>query len=79
MNVSIAQIILVVVLLSFLWIGVDWFLNFLADRRETRRLRRLLRNCHLCGKGYPEEKRVKLSTCPECAAQNVRDGHRKLG
>ncbi len=79
MIVSISQLILAVVLLPFLWIGVDWLLNFLADRREARRLRRLMRNCHLCGKGYPEGKQVKLSTCPECSAQNVRDGHRKLG
>ena len=79
MIVSFSQIILAVALLPFLWIGVDGFLNFLADRREARRRRRLLRSCHLCGKGYPEGIRVKLSTCPECSAQNVRDGHRKLG
>ncbi|MFT6864602.1 MAG: hypothetical protein ACJAVK_003170 [Akkermansiaceae bacterium] len=79
MSVSFSQLILAVVLLPFFWIGVDWLFDLLADRREVRRLRQLLRICHLCGKGYPEGKRVKLSTCPECSAQNVRGGHRKLG
>lgn len=79
MSVSFSELILGVVLLPFLWIAVDWFFDTLADRREARRLRRSLRNCHLCGKGYPEEKKVRISTCPECSAQNVRDGHRKLG
>lgn len=79
MIVSLSQLLLGVVLLPFLWIAIDWVFEGLRDRREARRLRRAMRNCHLCGKGYPEGKRVKLSTCPECSGQNVRGGHRKLG
>ena len=79
MNVSLPHLLLAIVVLPFLWILLDHFLNSWSDRREIRRRQRAMRECHLCGKRYPEEKRVKVSTCPECAAQNVRGGHRKLG
>ncbi|MEN8772832.1 MAG: hypothetical protein ABF379_17335 [Akkermansiaceae bacterium] len=79
MIVSFPDLLVVIVLLAFLWIVVDWILSTLGDRREERRLRFSARECHLCGKRYPEEKRVKLSTCPKCSARNVRGGHRKLG
>lgn len=79
MIISFSDLLVVIVLLAFAWIIVDWTFSFLADRREERRLRGAARDCHLCGKRYPEEKRVKLSTCPKCSARNVRGGHRKLG
>ncbi|MFT7301190.1 MAG: putative paraquat-inducible protein A [Akkermansiaceae bacterium] len=79
MTVSLPKLLLVIVLLPFLWIMVDWMFARLGARRMTRRQRRVVRECHLCGKHYPEGHRVKLSTCPDCSAQNVRGGHRKLG
>jgi uncharacterized paraquat-inducible protein A len=79
MIVSLPQLLVAVVLLAFLWISIDWMFGRLAERRRARDQRRTVRECHLCGKSYQEKKRVKLSTCPECAARNVRGGHRKLG
>jgi uncharacterized paraquat-inducible protein A len=76
---SFADLLVVIVLLAFVWVLVDWAFSFFADRRNERRLRLSTRECHLCGKRYPEKSRVKLSTCPECSAQNIRGGHRKLG
>ncbi len=79
MTISLTQLLLAVVLLPFLWVIIDWMFVYLGDRRTRRRQRRVARECHLCGKHYPEGRRVKVSTCPDCAAQNVRGGHRKLG
>lgn len=79
MTVSLSHLLVAVVLLPFLWVSVDWMFSRLAERRVARRRRRLFRECHLCGRNYSVEKKVKLSTCPECSAQNVRGGHRKLG
>ena len=79
MIVSLTQLLLAVVLLPFLWICVDWLFGRLGERREARRRQRVMRECHLCGKHYPEGRRVKVSTCPECSAHNVQGGNRKLG
>jgi len=79
MIVSLPQLLVAVVLLAFFWISVDWLFGRLAERRRARHRRRAVRECHLCGKCYHEEKGVRLSNCPECSARNVRGGHRKLG
>jgi hypothetical protein len=79
MILSFTDLLVVIVLLAFVWVLVDWTFSFLAERRNQRRLRLSARECHLCGKRYPEKNRVKLSTCPKCSAQNIRGGHRKLG
>ena len=79
MIVTLTELLLAVVLLPFLWVFIDWMFARMRDRRMLRRRRRVARECHLCGKYYPEGRRVKLSTCPDCDAQNVRGGHRKLG
>ena len=76
---SLTDLLVVIVFLAFVWVLVDWTFSFLADRQNERRLRLSTRECHLCGKRYPEKNRVKLSTCPKCSAQNIRGGHRKLG
>lgn len=79
MIISFSDLLLVIVMLAFVWIAVDWGFSFITEHREERRLRSSTRECHLCGKRYSEEKRVKLSTCPKCSARNIRGGHRKLG
>lgn len=79
MTVTLPQLLLSLVLLVFLWMAVDWFLGVLRDRGEASRTARKTRECHICGKRYQEDRRVKLSECPACSAQNIRGGHRKLG
>ena len=79
MTITYPQFFITLVLLGFLWLVFDWFFGVLRDRAELTRLAKSSRECHLCGRRYPEEKRVKLSECPDCSAQNVRGGHRKLG
>jgi len=79
MILSLSQLLVAIVTLPFLWILVDWLFSRLAERRTQRRRQRVARECHLCGKHYPEGRRVKISTCPDCDALNVRGGHRKLG
>lgn len=68
-----------IVLLVFVWMSVDWFLDYLRERGEIARGRKLSRECHLCGKIYPEKKRAKLSECPDCSAENIRGDNRRLG
>lgn len=79
MIVSLSQLLLALVILPFLWILVDGLFSHLGERRFQRRQQRGVRECHLCGNHYPEGRKVKISTCPDCDAQNVRGGHRKLG
>lgn len=79
LTLSLSQLLVAIVVLPFLWIVVDWMFVFLGDRRVARRRGRIVRECHLCGTHYPEGRKIKVSTCPDCAAQNVRGGHRKLG
>lgn len=79
MTVSLTQFLLVAALLPICWVLLDAFLSYLKERRIFRQQRKAARSCHLCGNYYPEEKRVKISTCPECDGQNRRGGHRKLG
>ena len=79
MTVSYPQFYVSLVLLGFLWLVFDWVLGLLLDRAEATRVANASRECHICGKRYVEEGRIKLSECPDCSAQNVRGGHRKLG
>lgn len=79
MIVTLPQLLISIVLLVFLWLILDWFLGMLRNRGEAARLAREVRECHLCGKRYREERSVKLYRCPACGAQNIRGGHRKLG
>ena len=79
MSVTLPELLLAVVLLPFLWILGDWMFGIMGERRTARRQRRVYRECHLCGRNYPEGRAVKVSSCPDCNAQNVRGGHRKLG
>lgn len=79
MIVTIPQILVTLVLLSFLWLILDWIFGLLLDRGEAARLAKSSRECHVCGKRYPESRHVQLSECPACSAQNIKGGHRKLG
>ena len=79
MTVTLSELLLGLVLAPFGWIFLDWGMGALGDWRDRRRGRRLVRRCHLCGKNYPEEARVRQSCCPACQGVNDRRGHRKLG
>lgn len=74
-----SQFLLAIVILAFFWMIMDWFFGTLRERGEARRVRKISRECHLCGKIYREKKRVKLSRCPECEGENIRGGNRRLG
>ncbi len=74
-----SQFLFAIVLLVFVWMSIDWFLESLRERSEARRVRKISRECHLCGKIYREKKRVKLSRCPDCSGENIRGGNRRLG
>lgn len=79
MIVSLSEFLLGLVLVPAAWLVLDWLGDLLGRRRERRILRQGIRHCHLCGKVYAEERRVKLSRCPECSGQNEERRHRKLG
>jgi len=74
-----SQFLITIVILAFVWMVVDWFLECMRERGEARRIRKMSRECHLCGKIYREKKRVKISRCPGCDGENVRSGNRRLG
>jgi len=74
-----SQFLLVIVILSFFWMILDWFFEIFRERGEARQVRKISRECHLCGKIYREKKRVKLSRCPECQGENICGGNRRLG
>jgi len=79
MTVSLPELLVTLVLLSFLWVLIDSVLERFRDRRAARQSAGVVRECHLCGRSYPEQRKVKISVCPHCGAQNRRGGHRKLG
>jgi protein-arginine kinase activator protein McsA len=79
MSVTLTDLLLGIAVAPFLWVLVDWFLGVMGRCRERKQVRRSVRTCHLCGKSYQEQPRVKLSVCPACEGVNDRRGHRKLG
>ncbi len=78
MTLSLPQLLLGAVFLIFLWVFIDWFFGEWRERRAQKKSLKKLRECHLCGKSYLENPRVKLSQCPDCAGLNTRKGHRRL-
>ncbi|MGJ8695652.1 MAG: hypothetical protein ACSHYF_04995 [Verrucomicrobiaceae bacterium] len=76
---SVTHLFLGLVLLAFAWVFLDFLFVRLGDRFARYRAARKIRECHLCGRRYPEKPSVRLSQCPECDATNHRKGHHRLG
>lgn len=79
MNLAPAHFFLFFVLAAFIWLAADFLLVQLSRFFAARRAQRKWRDCHLCGKRYPEKPRQKLSKCPGCQALNNKKPHRRLG
>lgn len=79
MNLEPAHFFLFFVISSFLWVAADLVLVQLSRLFSSCNAKRKWRDCHLCGKRYAEKPRLKLSSCPDCEALNLKKGHRRLG
>lgn len=49
-----------------------WLWSEMARRRKSRRERKFLFRCDLCGLVFPDLEMEKLSKCPHCGRMNER-------
>jgi hypothetical protein len=79
MEVSLAELFVIILVFAFAGAGVSVFMDRRRDRVSARAIKRSTIRCRVCGCVYSEPLENRSGLCPECGRENLRGRDRRLG